>query len=324
MTNITTSILQKVKNELQLNEDLPSTDLYDLLHKHRSNNHPDKFTNDDTKKEAEEKFKEVNVLLKELQIFIEKEKLEKKPSELIIYQKDFELIKLKQEIISLENKNETLTYSNESKQREIERLIKAINKVRNEDLAEKTSDLIKLYKPNNKNLFSLGLSIVLTLIVGVLSKIEDVANIINKYSPFEPKTFKYIVFGILIFFILRYCKMIYEGGRIENSAKKIKTPFLINKFVNFLVEKGNDDNFTEMDVYDFLSKELVPKNFITKILFSKIFHLYSETTVDSMKDIFIYNLINRKLITISHADKLDRKFKIIKSSYYSFDYDLSF
>lgn len=324
MTTITTSILQKVKDELDLKEDLPSTDLYDLLHKHRSNNHPDKFTNDDTKNEAEEKFKELNVLLKELSNFIEKEKLEKKPSELIIYEKNFEVIQLKQEIILLENKNKSLTSSNEIKQHEIERLTKTINKVRNDDLAEKTSDLIKLYKPNSKNLFSLGLGIVLTLIVGVSSKIEEVANIINKYSPFEPKTFKYIVFGILIFFILRYCKMIYEGSRIENSAKKIKTPILINKFVKYLEEKEIDDSFTEMNVYDFLSKELVPKNIITKILFSKIFHLYSETTVDSMKDIFIYNLINRKLINISHAEKLDRKFRIIKSSYYHIDYDLPF
>ena len=109
MTKIATSILQKVKDELELNEDLPSTDLYDLLHKHRSNNHPDKFTNDEIKKEAEEKFKELNILLKELQIFIEKENFEKKPSELIVYEKDFELIKLKQEIISLEEKNNSET-----------------------------------------------------------------------------------------------------------------------------------------------------------------------------------------------------------------------
>jgi hypothetical protein len=323
MKEITASIIQKAKDQLNTTEDLPATELYDLLHKYRSSNHPDKFTDKDLKEKAEEKFKDLNVLLKELQSFVEKESLEKKPSELVVYQKDFELIKLKQELIALEETNKSLTINITSKEYEIEKLTKALNKVRNVELEEKTSDLITLYKPNSKSLFSLGVTVVLTLVAGVLTKIEEVANLINKYSPFEPTTFKYIVFAVLLFFILRYCKKSIEGSQIEYAAKRIKTPLMINKFVNYLDNKGIGDSFTEMNVYDFLSQEFIPKNYFSKLFFSKIFHLYSETTIDSMKDIFIYNLINRKLVTISSADRLDRKFRIAKSSYYM-DYDLPF
>jgi hypothetical protein len=322
MADITTSVIQKVKTELGVEENLSSTELYDLLHKYRSNNHPDKFTDQDLKVQAGEKFKVLNPLLKELKIHIEKENLQKKPSELIIFEKDYESIKLKQQIITLEEANESLNSTINYKNREIEKLTATLNKARNAELAEKTSDLINLYKPNSKSLFSLGITIVLTLIAGVLTKIEEVANLINKYSPFSQLTFKYIVFSVLIFFILRYCKMSYEGGRIEYSAKKIKTPLIINKFVNYLDDKDIGDSFTEIQVYDFLQNEFIPKNMFSRLFNSKIFHLYSETTIDSLKDIFIYNLINRKLITISSADRLDRKFKIVK--YYYFDYDLPF
>ena len=41
MTELTTSIIQKVKDELQTNEELSATELYDLLHKYRSSQHPD-------------------------------------------------------------------------------------------------------------------------------------------------------------------------------------------------------------------------------------------------------------------------------------------
>ncbi|MFV8345765.1 hypothetical protein [Flavobacterium sp. ZB4P13] len=121
---------------------------------------------------------------------------------------------------------------------------------------------------------------------------------------------------------MRYCKKAYEGGKIEYAAKRIKTPLMINRFVDYLDKKSINESFTEMNVYDFLQTELYSGNFLVRLINSRIFHLFNETTIDSLKDIFIYNLINRKLITIWTADRLDRKFKVVKS-YYN-DYDLPF
>jgi len=56
---ITNSIIQEVKDELGISYDIPSTRLYDLLHKYRPTQHPDKFTDENLKEVAEEKFKKI-------------------------------------------------------------------------------------------------------------------------------------------------------------------------------------------------------------------------------------------------------------------------
>jgi hypothetical protein len=122
MTELTTSIIQKVKDELQITEDLASTELYDLLHKYRSSQHPDKYLDDNRKKEAEEKFKNLNTLLLELSNLIEQEKQLKKPSEIIPYQKDYEIVKNKQQIINYESIIENLELTKRFNENEIKKL----------------------------------------------------------------------------------------------------------------------------------------------------------------------------------------------------------
>lgn len=328
MSEITISIIQKVKEELSISEDLESTELYNLLHKYRSSQHPDKFVNDERKKVAEEKFKKLNTLLLELANYIEQEKQQKKPSDILPFQKDYEIVKTKQQSIEYEEIIKSLKLKIEVKEINIKELKKEILKLRSEKVDEKTIELIKLYKPTKRNLYSLGISFLLTIIAGVLIRVDDIAQIINKYSPLDQKVFNYIIFIILIFIPLRYLKMLFEESQIEKASKKIKTPLFISKFVKYLDNKDSKDSFTEMDVYDYLYNSLYPKNIISRLFLSGIFNLYNETTIDSLKDIFIFNLINRQLISISSANKLDRRFKIINTTYYnniSFDLDdLSF
>lgn len=324
MTEITISIIQKVKEELSVSDDLASTELYDLLHKYRNSQHPDKFVNDERKKVAEEKFKKLNTLLLELANFIEQEKQQKKPSEIIPFQKDYEIVKTKQQSIEYEEIIKNLKLKIEVNEINIKEFKKEILKLRSEKVDEKTIELIKLYKPTKRNLYSLGISFLLTLIAGVLIRIDNIAQIINKYSPLDQKVFNYIIFFILIFIPLRYLKMLFEESQIDKVSKRIKTPLFISNFVKYLDNKEVKDSFMEMDVYDYLYTSLFPRNIVSKLFLSKIFNLYNETTIDSLKDIFIYNLINRQLISISSANKLDRRFKIINTTYYSsvnFDLD---
>ncbi len=323
MTGVTTSIVQKVKDELQVSDDLIPTELYDLLHKYRSSQHPDKFMDEERKKEAEEKFKRLNSLLLELANFIEQEKQQKKPSEIIPYQKDYEIVKTKQQIINYEATISDLQFINRMNEGEIKTLKRQILKLQGDKADEKTTDLIKHYKPSKRSLLSQGVTFLLTLTIGVLTKVEEVANILTKYFPFDPAYLNSIIFAVLVFIPVRFAKMYVEEGQIENTAKRIRTPLFINKFLNYLKNKGAKDTFTEMNVYDFLSSELAPKTFLTRFLQVNIFVFYNETTIDSLKDIFIYNLLNKQLISISSAEQLDRKFKILKTVHYtSTNFDL--
>lgn len=324
MTNLTRSIIQKVKDELCVSEDLTSTELYDLLHKYRSSQHPDKFLDEQRKIDAEEKFKNLNTLLLELASQIEQEKQLKMPSEIIPFQKDYEIVKSKQLIINYESIIEDLQLSKRVAENEIKSLKKQILKLQGDKADEKAIDLVKHYKPSKRSLLSQGITFLLTFLIGVLSKIEEVAAIIAKFFPFDPSILNYIIFGVLVIIPLRFIKMYMEEGKIENVAKRIRTPLFINKFLINLTDKGIIDSFTEMNVYEFLSKELTPRSFFVRFWNSSIFNLYTETTIDSLKDIFIYNLLNKQLISISSAEQLDRKFRILRTIHYSsqnFDFD---
>jgi len=317
MTVLSISIIQKVKDELQTTEDLSTTDFYDLLHKYRSSQHPDKFMDEARKKDAEEKFKRLNSLLLELANFIEQEKQQRKPSEIIPFQKDYEIVKSKQQLINYEEIISNLQFMEKMNKGEIQTLKKQILKLQGDKADEKTADLIKHYKPSKRSLLSQGITFLLTLTIGILTKVEDVASILTKYFPFNPAYLNYIIFGVLAFIPLRFLKKYFEEGQIENTAKRIRTPLFINKFLHYLTEKEVKDTFREMNVYEFLSLELAPNNFMTRLVKSNIYNLYNEATIDSLKDIFIYNLLNKQLISISSAEQLDRKFKIAKTTHYS-------
>lgn len=316
-------LFKKLKTR-QVADELSATELYDLFHKYRSSQHPDKFIDEERKKEAEEKFKRLNSLLLELANIIEKEKLQSKPSEIIPFQKDYEIVKTIQQLINYEETINQFQLTNKVNEWEIKKLKNQIVKLQGTKADEKTTELITLYKPSKRSLWSQGISFLLTLTIGVLTKIEEVAVVLLKYFPFDPIYLNYIIFGILIFIPLRFLKSYSEEGQIEKTAKRIKTPLFIHKFLNYLIEKDIKDTFTEMNVFEFLSLELTPKNFISKFLKRYFYDFYTDTTIDGLKDIFIYNLLNKQLITISSAEQLDRKFKIVKTNHYSspdFDFD---
>ena len=198
MTQLSISIIQKVRDELNVSSDLESTELYDLLHKYRNSQHPDKFTNEERKKEAEEKFKYLNTLLLELSNLIEQEKQQRKPSEIIPFQKDYEIVKTKQQNIIHEEEIEELKQTIRVNEFTIRELKKELLKLLSDKVDEKTSELIKLYKPSRRNLFSLGIIFFLTFTISILTKVEDIAKILNKYSPLDQQTFNYIIFVIFI------------------------------------------------------------------------------------------------------------------------------
>ncbi|MBD1398491.1 hypothetical protein H9Q13_15065 [Pontibacter sp. JH31] len=323
MEELTTSIIQKVKDELKITEELSSTELYDMLHKYRSSQHPDKFLDKERKKAAEEKFKRLNSLLIELANLIEQEKQQKLPSEIIPYKKEYEIIKNKQQIINYEEIIAELRVKNEFNENHIANLQKDLLKIQGNKADEKASKLIELYKPSKKSLISQGITFVLTFVIGVFTKVEEVAAVIGKYFPFEPQLLNYAIFGILVFIPVRLFKMHLEESKIEDISKRIRTPYFINKFYKYLNNNDIDDNFTEMNVFDFLSNGLSPKNILSKFWNIHFLNIYNEPVIDSLKDIFIFNLLNKQLVTISSANNLDRRFKIAKTRHYtSADFDL--
>jgi hypothetical protein len=315
MSNIEKNIIQKVKEELQVSEkeNLSSTELYDLLHKYRSTQHPDKYADDALKKIAEEKFKHLNELLLELSKHIEQEKQQQLPSEIVLHQKDYEIVKIKQQTVDYEKEVQSLKMTISREEDIIKNLQEEISQLQKEKINTETQDLIKLYKPSKKSIFSLGITFFLTIIIGVLSKVDEIAELIGKYFPFNIEVLNIIILIILIIIPLYYLKKRLDEDIIEKTAKIIITPIFISKFMKDLETKSGmgdreTDSFKELDVCQYITQQL---SYGFKYSYSKLF-IYNAISINALKDIFIYNLLNKKLISISTADKLDRKFTISK------------
>ena len=204
MNQLDVSIIEKVKSILGVDETFSSMEFYDKLWNLRNNYHPDRFFEKDLKKKAEEKFIEIGSLLNQLSIFIDNEKLTKKPSDIIPYEREFEIIKSRQEIIRNEDKINNLTTENEYLQNMTKNLQGEVNELKSKEIEEKEKELISLYKPSRKNIISVGITFFMTAMASILLKIEDVAKIVAKYSPLKQDTLNAIIFTIFIFTIF-YC-----------------------------------------------------------------------------------------------------------------------
>ncbi|TLX72386.1 hypothetical protein E9993_17770 [Labilibacter sediminis] len=319
MTQIDKSIIQKVKDAIQVDSELESNELYDLLFDYRNTQHPDRYNDDELKKTAENKFKELNNLLDELARHIELEKQQRKPSELIPYQKQYEVTKFKQSVIWQEEELEKLKEKIESKDLRIEKLEEIIVNLRENKSEDLTKELIESYKPSGRSKVYSGLTFLLIFVYGILTKSEDILGILKKYSPLDIEVLNTIVFSTFIFMIILFAKKYIEEKLIKSISKSIISPRIINQFKSKLPEKEENKSqfFSESLVYDFIIEKYESKNFIVRFILKRLFPIYSEISLINLKDIFVYNLLNKQLIEIYNSKELDRWFRV-KNRYFTF------
>lgn len=319
MTKLDKTAIDKAKEMLGETGQNSPEELYDKLYEYRNSLHPDRFQDDESKKIAEEKFKDVGNALENLKKTIELQLVEKKPSEIIPFQKTYDIIQLKQTNVDYQNEIKSLKYDIDLLKYENKDLKKEIKNLRNQKLKEKTDELIEQYRPTKKGLFSNGIIFILTLIGGILTKVQDIALFIFKYSPIPENIVHYIIFTILIFIPLRLLYQFLKQNSIEKISQLIITPPMLKIFLDELVSQKKTDEFNELDVYNFISRIKYPKNSLGRWFVNKIFATHSYRVINILKDIFIYNMLSKQLIEISRADRLDRNFKIVKG-YYHFSF----
>ena len=236
----------------------------------------------------------------------------KKPSEIVPYKDIFDSIQLKQTIVDLQNEVRELKQQLEIKNFKIEQLKKELKVLNQDNLEEKKEELIEQYTPSKKSIFSNGIIFILTLITSIFSRIEEIAGFISKYSPIPKDIFNYILFTILIFIPLRFIYKNLKQRVINQISQLITSPPLIQLFVDQLKENDKEDIFSESNVYNFIQRIQFPRNSLIRSMYKFLFSLKSPKVLNSLKDIFIYNLLSKQLIEISRADKLDRNFRIVK------------
>lgn len=318
-------IIKRIKEFLGIDYDIMPSDLYEKLYQYRYKIHPDLFIDKDEKSDAEKRFKDCYNYLEELSDFLNKERMIN-PKNLTVYDQDNELFLRRQEIIENEkelekyrNKVQYLESSNSDLSNKVKSLENELKTLRTNKISEKSDELISTYKPTSKNIKALGITIILSTLIVVLTQIEQVTGTIFKYSPVEKSILNYIVFTVFIFVMVLYLKKFIEHKRVEEFTKIIQSQKSINGFYEYLMDSEKDKEFSDYDVYQYIELKLEPQKSISKHIFSKIIKVNKEETYEVLKEIFIYNLLIKGLVVHVGADNLNQMFKIKKSTSYTYN-----
>jgi hypothetical protein len=139
MNEITQTVTEKIKKYLNIHEDIDAFALYDIVYDGLIKSHPDQF-DESLKGEAEERFKILNNFIDELKREVNLLKLQKRPSELVLYDRSFEIVKTKNELLFLQNEIKDLKATLSMKDMKIDSLNNDIEQLKRKNLAESLED----------------------------------------------------------------------------------------------------------------------------------------------------------------------------------------
>ncbi|AZJ34798.1 hypothetical protein [Tenacibaculum singaporense] len=316
MSEITTSIISKVKAELNITKEIDVFELHKQLYSARKNSHPDLFE-DGLKEKATEKFKTLNVLYSELKTHMNGLRLEQSPNELAIYEKSYETVIDKSRIIELEGENKRLESTIKSKEHQIDTLKKEVQKLNEAKNEELNKELINVYQPKTKNFLVLGISALLILVVNILAQITSLKTSVSEIFPFGIQYLNYILFGLLIFLIFRLLTRNWKFKRIQKITEELKSSSVIKSFYQENRKEkehyySKTEYFLESDIEEFIKWRFLRSKYRVNLVYyiEKLYRINDLKSLNYLKDIFIYNLITKGYIRIGSSKKLDREFMI--------------
>ena len=317
------SIIQKVKEVLQISEDLSSIELLKLLKDYRKRIHPDKFTEEKAREKANEKFKDLGNTIDELNRYIENEKLHRGAKELALFEPLYDNVSLQSKLDEAEQKVKNLEEKVDSLKKINEELNESLSRKQNEELEKENLSLKELYKPSSQKLASLGILFLLTSIFAVMTKVEEVSVVVKKYSPFPESYLNNMIFGIFILMLILVVKQFIENKLVALKVSEVCSPKFSKEFWSYLNsikdwEEEKTKDFAEEDVFYFIHGK---DNKFKRILGILGFKLFQVETSDRLKNFVINTLLNKKLIEISLAKGLARTFTVKEGRRKYFYYD---
>ncbi len=311
------TILERAKQFLGMQgQSSNATDLYTLLVHYRNQMHPDRYADSELKKSAEERFKQTEQLIQELRMYIETEIITMPPALLECNSASYDYFHSLSSLDVAMQQIDELKRNLETKDWHIEQLEKKLADKSDKKFEDERKRLESLYKISGKGWTSLGITLALTASITIMTKIEDVSTKIKRYFPVDEKYFNYLILFFLIIVIALAIKRIIENSVMKRRVREVcstKTPV---DFVRKLEKYWEEDvynfdeevaEFTEYQVFQFLYGS---EHWWKKWLSALGFVYFQVQTVDQLKDFFISTLLHKELATISHADGLDRTFKI--------------
>jgi len=310
-TELQKSLTERAKDFLQIDGEHSIFELTELLRQFRNNTHPDNFQDQEIKTKAEDQFKNAQALLDEVEKQLEVERFKRKPTELAIYKPLYDTVKLQSELDKTKKELEGAKYELAGERERNDDLTKELQSKKDDSLNAEIQHLQSIYRPSTRKYASIGLAIILSGALGVMSQMEKVSGTLEKYSPFGKQYISTGLFICLLLFLASMFRKLWERDYIKRKSEEVCSPKCAGDFMEYLSITRSSDapilEFSEVEVFDFISgRRQRLKSFVSFLGFQ----IFRRETVNRLKDIFIHNLLNKKLVDVSRAEKMQRFFTI--------------
>lgn len=327
------TLTERAKELLKSDGDHSLFEIAQLLRQFRKSTHPDLFQNEELKKQAEIRFKDTNALLDEVEKQLEVERFNRQPADVALYKPLYDIINLQSELDKtnkeLEDAKSELSDAKSellSEREKNDALRKELQTKNDDSVIAEIKHLQSVYKPSTRKYASLGLAIVLSGALSIMLQMENVSNILKKYSPFGQQYISTGLFFCLLLFLFIMFRKLWEREYIRGKSEEVCSPKFAGDFMEYLkIVRHSDEpifEFSEVEVFDFILGE---RQWLKSIVSFFGFQIFRRETVNQLKDIFIHTLLNKKLVDISRAEGMQRYFKILSSRedrhYWYFEYE---
>lgn len=308
------NIVDKVKKILNLSGDIEGVELSKKLYKYRLSLHPDKFTDEESQKVAKEKFIECTNLITQLNSFINSEKIKKKPKEITVWEKDYEIINTQQKVIQSENYIDILNNKITKYRKVIKQLLEQNRLLTKEVKEDDYKSLISSYKKNSTIKIGIGLKVFFGLSYSIIINIDELTAAMFKYIPIPETILNVAIFIIILISILLNLRELIRNKIIKERARSIQTTSFISDFSISIKEDHYGSKVSEIQIYKIVERAFIPKNKFSKFI-NKILSTNTSVIIEAYKNIFVNFLIEKQLIKVSKAKKLDREFYVYGTSW---------
>lgn len=286
-------IVQRVKDFLDTTEDIQPTDLYDLLFAYRNSMHPDRFHEDSQKSTAEERFKVANTLLHDLRLFIEHRSLVVTPKDLIPLQREYELIRARDDSIRKDEEIQEIKRDLELAKWEVAQLKKRLETLGAQKIRETRTELIRKRGPHAVHATTAAIGVVLTASWATISQFSDFLRRIRELLPLNAVWLDWLFALLLVGSLLWFLRQLVQKHRLKCFLEIASLGKITLQFQNFLVERKKLRKFTESDVSEFIEDRFASRRIWQRLLENRT---KDPLILEQIKDFFIVTLLGRELI----------------------------
>ena len=231
------SLTERIKDFLQLDGEHSLLELTGLLRDFRNDTHPDRFQDVELKRKAEERVKDAHALLDEIEKQLEVEQFNRKPTELALYKPLYDAVKLRSKLDKTEAELEDVKTNLASEQERNQGLTQELQKKNDDSLNSEIAHLQSIYRPSTRKYASIGMAIILSGALGVMSQMERVSGILDKYSPFGKQYTSTGLFICLLLFLAEILRKMWEREYIKRKSEEVCSPKCAGDFMEYLKVK---------------------------------------------------------------------------------------